>query len=211
MRQRRREPASCRGVGDGGGGKFSPEAPWWKAGATARASESAGAGKGGARRGLPAARSGGSRNLRISASARAAAHSGSARAGRRYVGGNSPTSTRLLHQPEMVQKFPASGCIFPARPPVTLPPPPLEDITFIFQYVVNDTPGHSSESWVNTEEMFLGVRKGGVGCVRTGGNGGVGERRNYIISSKGQASVYLLACFVCLWLSPISVIISKIQ
>ena len=48
---------------------------------------------------------------------------------------------------------------------------------FIFQYVVNDTPGHSSKSWVNTEEMFLGVRKGGVGCVRIGGNGGVGEEK----------------------------------
>ena len=91
--------------------------------------------------------------------------------------GNSPTSTRLLHQPELVQKFPASGCIFPARPPLRSPPPPLEDITFIFQYVVNDTPGHSSKSWVNTEEMFLGVRKGGVGCVRIGGNGGVGEEK----------------------------------
>lgn len=82
------------------------------------------------------------------------------------------------------------------------PPPPLEDITFIFQYVVNDTPGHSSESWVNTEEMFLGVRKGGVGCVRTGGNGGVGEEEGSTsLAPKGQASVYLLACFVCLWLS----------
>ena len=66
-------------------------------------------------------------------------------------------------------------------PPLHSPPP--EDITFIFQYVVYETPGHSSESWVNTEEMFLGVRKGGVGCVRTGETEEWVQRRNYIVNS----------------------------
>ena len=43
---------------------------------------------------------------------------------------------------------------------------------------------------MNTKEMFLGVRKGGVGCVRIGRNGGVGaEKKLTSLAPKGQASL----------------------
>lgn len=81
----RKRASELQGGGGRRAGELSPEAPWWKAGATARASEAAGAGKG-ERRGPPSGKKWRiPKPAHLGVGARSS-HSGSARAGRRYVG-----------------------------------------------------------------------------------------------------------------------------
>lgn len=190
VRQREKERASeLQGGGGRRAGERSPEAPWWKAGATARASKAAGAGKG-ERRGPPSGKKWRiPKPAHLGVGARSS-HSGSARAGGRDVGEIPQPLPDYFTSPKWCRNS-RPGDVF-SLPDLRYasPSPPPEDITFIFQYVVSDTPEYSSESWVNTKEMFLGVRKGGVGCVRIGRNGGVGaEKKLTSLAPKGQASL----------------------
>lgn len=85
---------------------------------------------------------------------------------------------------------------------------PLKDIIFIFQYVVNDTTEHPSESWVSTEEMFISIIRKTGACWE--GEEGGGTEEIALLALKGQASVSLPACLFCVSLGKSTwVIISK--
>lgn len=83
-----------------------------------------------------------------------------------------PTTSRARN----VEEIPAQGMYFPMQTSV-LPALAPEDVIFIFQYVVDDTPEHLSESWVSTEETLIRVRETQGVCARVGEGGRVGEGR----------------------------------
>lgn len=128
-RGRKREPASCRGVGGGGRGSARPRLPGGRRVPLHRRARRPARGKGNAE-GLPAARSGGSRSLRISASARAARTP--ARLGQE--GGTLGKFPNLYPttSPARNAEIPGQGMYFPCQTSVTLPPlhPPRISLSF---------------------------------------------------------------------------------
>lgn len=158
-RVRQREKESQRAAGGWGrrAGEYSPGLPGGRRCATARASESAGAGKGtqGASQ---------RQRWRIPKPAhlgdRAQLASGSARAGRRYVGEIPQPLPDYFTSPKWCRNSRPVDVFFPARPPLRSPPPPPPRISLSFSSMLSMTPLGTLASWVNTEEMFLGVRKG---------------------------------------------------